>query len=123
MEDRLGVLIIEDDLIQAKALEKMVMSLDHLVIGTSMSGECAVKLTAEVNPDIIFLDIALKKNINGIEAAHMINNISDASIIYLTGNSWAKDDKRLKASKFVDILIKPITKEDIQKAILKCVSE
>lgn len=117
MEGRLGILIVEDDLIQSFLLENVVESLNHCVLGTTMYGERAVDLVDELKPDIIFMDIALAGDMNGIESAQMINAKSKTAIFYVTGNSWAKDEERLKSSKFEDVLIKPFSKGDIQAAI------
>lgn len=122
MEGRFGVLIVEDDLIQLTALKKAVELLNHTVLGTTMFGECAVDLVDELNPDIIFMDIALAGTMSGIKAAQIINTKSNAAIFYVTGNTWAKDDEGLKSSTFIDILNKPIAKNDIQAAILEYVA-
>lgn len=123
MEGRLGILIVEDDLIQSLLLEKVVQSLNHCVLGTTIYGERAVDLVDELSPDIIFMDIALAGAISGMESAQMINAKSKTAIFYVTGNSWVKDEERLKSSRFEDILIKPISKVDVQEAILTYITK
>lgn len=119
MDKRLRVLIVEDDLIQARMLEVILESLNHVVIETIMSGEQAVDLAAEIEPDIIFTDIVLAGTMDGIEAVRKINRLSDTAIVYLTGNSWAKDSNRLKSTIYVDILIKPVSQADIKATLSK----
>lgn len=123
MEGRLGILIVEDDLIQSLLLEKVVESLNHCVLGTTINGERAVDLVDELSPDIVFMDIALAGAMSGMEAAKLINAKSKTAIFYVTGNSWAKDEERLKSSKFEDILIKPISKDDVQGAIITYIAK
>jgi len=114
MEDRLGILIIEDDLLQSMMLEKMVVSLNQEVSGTTRYGEHAVELALELNPDLIFMDIALAGTQNGIETVQKLNKITDAAIVYITGNSWAVNHETLTNTTYMDILIKPFNKADIQ---------
>ncbi|MEX2409769.1 MAG: response regulator [Candidatus Paceibacterota bacterium] len=80
MDGRLGILIVEDDLIQTKALETVLKSLNQVILGTARSGELAIELVVDLIPDIIFMDIALTKDMNGIVATQKINKISDAAI-------------------------------------------
>jgi len=36
MEDSIGILIVEDDLLQSLMLEKMIGSLNHVVLGSTI---------------------------------------------------------------------------------------
>lgn len=119
MDKKLRILIVEDDLIQARMLEVIFESLNHVVLGTTVSGEQAVDLAVETNPDVIFMDIVLAGTMDGIKATQKINKRSDAAIVYLTGNSWAKDSNRLKSTIYVDILIKPVSQADIKATLSK----
>jgi len=114
MEDRLGILIVEDDLLQSMMLEKLVVTLNQDVLGTTRYGENAVELANELNPDVIFMDIALAGKLNGIETVQRLNKITDASIVYITGNTWAANHESLNKTTYKDILVKPITLADIQ---------
>lgn len=66
MGKRLRILIVEDDLIQARVLTVILESLNHKIIGTTMSGKQAVILAVENNPDVIFIDIELIGGMDGI---------------------------------------------------------
>lgn len=123
MEGRLGILIVEDDLIQSIMLVKLLESLNHSVLGTTMYGEDAIDMVVELSPDIIFIDIALAGTLNGIELAQKINKISSAAIIYVTGNSRITENKKLKSSRFHDVLIKPYLKSDLMTTISKFIEE
>jgi CheY-like chemotaxis protein len=119
MEGRLGILIVEDDLIQSMMLEKVLESLNHIVLSSTMLGEKAVDLAVEYKPDVIFLDVSLAGRMNGLETALKINQVSDAAIFFVTGNSRVKDSPSLKKTKFKKILLKPISMVDVQVALSK----
>ena len=72
--------------------------------------------------DATLIDIGLAGSMSGIELAQKINEISSAAVVFVTGNSWAKDDEKLKSTKFEDIIIKPVLRADIKAAISKYVA-
>lgn len=119
MEDRLGILIVEDDLLQSLMLEKMVVKLNHSVLGTTRYGESAIDLAADLNPDIIFMNIVLAGTMNGVEAVQKLNTITDAAIFYITGNTWAANHEGLQNTTFKGIINKPFTLTDIQAILSK----
>lgn len=119
MEDRLGILIVEDDLLQALMLEKIIGSLNHVVLGTTRFGENAIDMVVDLNPDIIFMDVGLAGAMNGIEAVQELNTITDAAIFYLTGNTWAAENEGLQNTTFEGILIKPYSLTEIQAILAK----
>jgi CheY-like chemotaxis protein len=90
-----------------------------MVLGIATTGERAIELAVDLMPDIIFIDVVLTKKMDGIKAVEEINNISDATVFYLTGNTWVKNDTQLINTSFEDILIKPILHYDIIKALTK----
>ncbi|MCJ7523237.1 MAG: response regulator transcription factor [Dehalococcoidia bacterium] len=63
---------------------------DIEVIGEASDGEEAVKLSSELNPDVVIMDIVMPR-LNGIEATKRIKEISpDTAVLILT----AYDDDR-----------------------------
>lgn len=119
MEDRLGVLIVEDDLLQSLMLEKMIVLFQHVVLDTTRYGEHAIELATELNPDLIFMNISLAGTLNGIETAQKLNKITDAAIVYITGNSRLANHESLINTTYKEILIKPFNKTDIQEILSK----
>ncbi len=118
-----GILIVEDDMIIAMVLERMVKKLDHEVIDKVITGKEAIECTREMNPDLILMDIQLKDNIDGIEAMHEIRKTSDVPVIYITGNSDQYNLNRAKETNFVEYLVKPIRMEDLKESFSKAFTD
>ncbi len=82
-----------------------------------------VEQAVKVRPDLILLDIMLKGEIDGIEAAARIRRSSNTPIIYMTGNDHLKTEKRLLATLPIGVLSKPAMDwelfEMIEKALKK----
>jgi CheY-like chemotaxis protein len=65
-------LIVEDEAISARAARYMLEALGCLVTGTVDSGEEALAAAEQQRPDFILMDIRLKGEMSGIEAAALI---------------------------------------------------
>lgn len=113
------VLIVEDDMIIAMVLERMVVKLNCTVSDKVISGEDAIRCAKEDRPDLILMDIQLKDSIDGITVMEEIRKISEVPVIYITGNSDQYYLNRAKATKYVDYLVKPIQMSDLELSINK----
>lgn len=118
-KNTLSVFIVEDDAFQVFILEKMISNLGYEVIGKSSTGEEAVQLAVQLKPDIIFMDISLAGDMDGIEATIAILEQISTKIIYVTGNSDDHHRKRADKTDYSDFLSKPITKNILEHSLKK----
>lgn len=86
MED-IKILIVEDENIIALNIKKKLKSFGYSIPAIASTGEEALKLTEIILPDLILMDIMLKGEMNGVEAAEQIRKRFDIPIIYLTAYS------------------------------------
>ena len=114
-----SIFIVEDDHFQAFILDKMVKSLGYDVVGKSSTGEEAAQLAVELKPDIIFMDISLGGEMDGIDTAIAIQKDIYTRIIYITGNSDDHHRKRANETNYSDYLIKPVTKDILVQSLQK----
>ncbi len=111
------ILIVEDEKIIAKGIEKRLKSMGYAVVGLAGNGLEAIHLAVELRPDMIFMDISLGDGIDGIEAAETIRNQIDVPIVFLTAFS---DDATLQRAKLTEpfgYVLKPYEDKDLQTAI------
>jgi two-component system response regulator AlgR len=112
----LRVILVDDEPL---ALERMQMLMarvtDVAVVGTSSSGEAALRLTEGLRPDAIFLDIAMP-GMDGIDVARMLGKLpSPPKIVFVTAfESFAVAAFDVEA---VDYLMKPVRPERLQRAV------
>lgn len=111
------ILIVEDEVLTAQHLEMLLEEAGYEVVATCDRGECAIREAVRLKPDLIFMDIMLKDNISGSEAALKITTLIDTKIIFLTAYS---DDEMVEYaidSKAVNYIIKPFSEEQILTAL------
>ena len=78
------ILIVENEGIVAMDLKSRLQNLGYDVPDIALSGEEAVKKAREIQPDLALMDIMLKGDMDGIEAADIIRVSCDIPIIFLT---------------------------------------
>lgn len=111
------VLIVEDELLVATDIEESLEILGYKVIGSVATGKDAIKKVDEQLPDIILMDIMLKGDMTGIDAANAIRLNHDVPIIYLTANADMATIEKAKVSLPYGYIIKPFTEKDLQTTI------
>lgn len=120
MYNQVRVLIVEDDKIQALVTETLLESLNYMVVGIADTGEKAIRMFETRKPDLVLMDIKLKGEMDGIETARELLKSSHVSLIYITGNTDVDYSKRIKETRYIDFLNKPINKEILSDALVKC---
>jgi CheY-like chemotaxis protein len=78
------ILIIEDEQIVVEDLKRKLTRMGHQVIGTAAAGDEAVRLAADLQPEVVLTDIRLPGSMDGCEAARLIQEMMSIPIIYLT---------------------------------------
>ena len=80
----LRILIVEDEQIIAADIEIKLGLLGHEVVGTAISGDEAIRMAADLRPELVMMDIQLQGRMNGVEAARAIEERAGARIIFVT---------------------------------------
>lgn len=114
MGDRVYRILIVDDeeLARAVVKEHLAGRPDIEVVGEGCDGFEAVRLAAELKPDILFLDIQMPK-LDGFEVLELLE--TKPAVVFVT----AHDQHALKAFEVhaVDYLLKPFSEERFEEAL------
>lgn len=89
---RIKILVVEDHEITRVGLKLTLEQSDEIeIVGEASDGNQAVEATAELNPNVVLMDIGLP-NIDGIEATGLIKKATPATrVIMLTSHDNDRD--------------------------------
>ncbi len=111
------ILVVEDDVIEAMDIKRILESMGYSVPETASSGEEALQKLTEFRPDVILMDIILSGGMDGIETAEVIKNQYKIPIIYLTAYSETETVERAKLTEPYAYLIKPFNSNELKNSI------
>lgn len=115
--DRARILVVEDEGIVAEDIQMSLEDFGYDVTGVVTTGEEAVQKAQESRPDLVLMDVVLQGEMDGIEAAGLIQSSLKIPVIYLTAFA---DDEMLKRAKITEpfgYLIKPFRDRDLRSSI------
>ena len=111
------VLIVEDERIVAKNLERRLAELGYEVSGSAGSGEEALALAESAPPDVVLMDINLPGAVNGTEAARLLWERFQVPVVYVTAYADAETIQEVKSTEPYGYVVKPFRAEQIHAAI------
>lgn len=111
------ILLVEDEMIIAAKISMQLTELGYEVTAILPRGEEAIEHVKNNRPDIAILDIQLKGQIDGIEAAKQIKQIADIPILFLTANGDEATFNRAKITRPAAFISKPFKLLDLQRSI------
>jgi DNA-binding LytR/AlgR family response regulator len=112
-----NVLVVEDESIVSKDIQHSLKKLGYHVVGAASTGEQAVELAREHVPDIILMDIMLKGEMSGIDAAEAIRKEANIPVIFLTAYADESTLAKAKVTQPYGYIIKPFKEIDIHTSI------
>ncbi len=110
----IGVLVVEDEFIQALELKSTLASLGYAILGIAGSGEDAIRLAAETEPALVLMDINLSGTLDGIDAALAIREARPVPVIFVTAFSDDETLARVQASSPYGYIVKPYRERDLK---------
>lgn len=112
-----NILVVEDEAIVAKDLRNRLQRFGYMVPGVASSGQEAINKALEFRPDLVLMDIRLKGQMDGVEAAQEIHRHLDIPVIYLTAYADDNTLERAKVTEPFGYLLKPFKERELQTNI------
>jgi response regulator of citrate/malate metabolism len=113
------VLIVDDEFMIAQMLSIYVEEFGRSVCGTADTAAKAIALAQKHRPSIVLMDMRLKGEEDGVDAALVIHKTVGSQVIFITGSSEPSTIERIKFDHPSSILIKPVTEFQLKDAINK----
>jgi two-component system, response regulator PdtaR len=110
------ILIAEDNELVSLTLEEQLANLGYSVVGVARTGSEAVRLTEQLNPDLVIMDMQMPE-MPGDEAARRIAGQHPTPVIMLTAYSDAEHIRRAEESGALAYIVKPVNSEELPPTI------
>src|SRR5688572_20253815 len=92
---KVRVLVVEDDALIAMDLSVSVSQLGGSVVEVAATARDAMRFVHELRPDVVLMDVRLRGEPDGVEAAQIIQARGSTPIIFVTGNSDRETLRRM----------------------------
>jgi len=110
-------LIVEDEILIAEELRERLSRLGFSVIAAVDTADEGIAIATRERPDLVVMDIRLKGEKDGIQAAGEIRAQVDVPIVYLTAHSDRLTVERAKATEHDGFILKPFQRRELQTTI------
>jgi diguanylate cyclase (GGDEF)-like protein/PAS domain S-box-containing protein len=108
------IMVVEDEVLVAKDIASRLRQMDFDVTCTVGKGADAISMALETTPDLILMDIHLRDDIDGIEAAETIHRRVDVPIIFCTAYSNDETLQRAKITAPYGYILKPFDNRELE---------
>ena len=117
------IMIVDDSRLVRVQLEDVLAGTDYQVAAYCRSGEEAIEKYAEVNPDLVTMDIIMQ-GMDGLDAAEIIlKENPDARIVMISSLAYGDTFERAKAIGTKGFVDKPFHQEQLLKVFEQALEE
>ncbi|MBL8798788.1 MAG: response regulator [Planctomycetia bacterium] len=111
------ILVVEDERIVARGIQRELQDMGYAVPELASTGEEAVQKADRLRPDLVLMDIVLKGQLDGIEAARTIRERFDIPVIYLSAYEDENTLGRARLTEPFGYLLKPYEEKELHTTI------
>jgi len=98
-------------------LTHCVKRMGHRVAGTASTGEAAIEKAFAVGPDLVIMDVGLKGEMNGVQAADVIYRRGRTPILFVSAYTREEICRHSSIPEHFDYLPKPIVAEQLESKL------
>jgi CheY-like chemotaxis protein len=117
------ILIAEDEAIVALDLRTQLQALGHSIVAVVNSGRAAVEQATRTHPDLIMMDVRLRGEMDGVEAARAIAVRLEIPVIFVSALIDKETMDRARAVKHGAYIVKPFSEDKLLNAIEAALTE
>jgi DNA-binding LytR/AlgR family response regulator len=114
---KINIMVVEDESIVAKDIQQSLKRLGYNVVDVCNTGAAAIVSATEKRPDLILMDIMLKGEMSGIDAAEIVRDTLNIPIVFLTAYADESTLNRAKITEPYGYIIKPFKEVDLHTTI------
>jgi signal transduction histidine kinase len=114
---QMQILVVEDEGIIAADLQNRLERMGFAVPAVAGSGQQALLLSRQTPFDLVLMDIRLKGEMDGIQAAEALRRERNVPIVYVAAYADIKTIERAKAAGAFGYVVKPVRDSSLRAAV------
>jgi two-component SAPR family response regulator len=111
------ILVVEYKAKTISDIKSILSDLGHEIIGFASTGEGVIKKAGDLNPDLIVINLKLKGEMTGVEAAEKITKYHEIPIIFISVFTKNCLIKSLQLPDDAIVVSEPVKKEHLKYSI------
>lgn len=111
------ILVVEDEALVAADVARLLEKSGYLVVGRVTTGKAALAAVQKERPDLVLMDIGLKGELDGIQAAKEIYREFDVPVVFLTSHSDKATLERAKQAQPFGYILKPFGEREVEATV------
>ena len=117
------ILIVDDEEMIALSLKYQVEDFGYVVCDTAATAHAAIDLANLHSPKVILMDVRLRGEMDGVDAAMAIHKVVGSRVIFLTGSKEPATVERINLDHPWAVLFKPVSYRQLQAAVDKAMND
>jgi two-component system, response regulator PdtaR len=117
------VLVVDDEVLIAELWCMILEDMGLEVCGQAATAEAAVAMAQAHRPKVVLMDVRLRGQQDGVDAALAIHENVGSKVIFITGSKEASTAARIRLDHPVAVLFKPVSDRQLQSAVRAAMAE
>jgi PAS domain S-box-containing protein len=106
-------MVVEDEAIIAHDIHESLTGMGYEVVAVVDTGVAAVEKASGLQPDLILMDVVLRGDMDGVQAARLIRERTSCPIMFLTAHADPITLERSRTADPFGYLVKPIDRKQL----------
>jgi DNA-binding NarL/FixJ family response regulator len=111
------VLVVDDEVLIADHWCMVLEDMGLKVCGQAETASAAVALARAHRPKVVLMDVRLRGEQDGVDAALAIHDLVGSKVIFITGSKEASTAARIRMDHPEAVLYKPVSDRQLQSAV------
>ena len=111
---RKSILVVEDEVLVARDIKSRLTRMGYDVPAIACRGREAIDKALQIRPDLILMDINLRDDMDGVEAAIKIRAQFEVPIIFCSAYSNEETVERAKVTEPYGYVLKPFDNRELE---------
>ena len=115
--DRIRILIVENEGLVGCDMAACLSALGYRVVGTCSTGEEALRMYDELQPDLVLMDVHLDGPLDGIETTKRLQQKGHVAVVYVTACADLETVQRARETQPHGYLLKPFSQDELRLTV------